>query len=154
MDDNTLNALRAALAVSPDNVPLRAHLAETLLATARYAEAAENSRWREPPELTGLKKTQAPQGRQSHASGGLRRCVDAFAAPHGLLGIPGLRARPCVTDDSLLGPRCVPSQPKLCYPLRFRFRDRGANGGGAFVCQIGQHGFNRCGSQQQALRVE
>lgn len=44
MDDNTLNALRAALAVSPDNVPLRAHLAETLLATARYAEAAEACR--------------------------------------------------------------------------------------------------------------
>lgn len=39
--DETVNALRAALAVSPENVPLRAHLAETLLATARYSEAAE-----------------------------------------------------------------------------------------------------------------
>ena len=35
----TLNALRDALAVSPDNVPLREHLASTLLTAGRAEEA-------------------------------------------------------------------------------------------------------------------
>lgn len=38
---DTIAALRAALAVSPDNVPLRVHLAETLLRAGRAAEAAD-----------------------------------------------------------------------------------------------------------------
>jgi transitional endoplasmic reticulum ATPase len=37
--DATIDALRDALAVSPDNVPLREHLAATLLAAGRSAEA-------------------------------------------------------------------------------------------------------------------
>ena len=37
--DATIEALRDALAVSPDNVPLREHLAATLLAAGRSAEA-------------------------------------------------------------------------------------------------------------------
>lgn len=39
MDEATLATLREALAVSPDNVPLREHLAATLLATGRAEEA-------------------------------------------------------------------------------------------------------------------
>ena len=38
-DEATLKALREALAVSPDNVPLREHLASTLLAAGRADEA-------------------------------------------------------------------------------------------------------------------
>jgi len=38
-DDATIHALRAALAVSPDNVPLRRHLAEALLRLGRDDEA-------------------------------------------------------------------------------------------------------------------
>jgi len=38
-DDQTLAALRAALAVSPDNVPLRTHLADTLFQANRFDEA-------------------------------------------------------------------------------------------------------------------
>lgn len=37
--DTTIAGLRAALQQSPDNLPLRKHLAETLLAYARFAEA-------------------------------------------------------------------------------------------------------------------
>ncbi|HEX6713953.1 MAG TPA: hypothetical protein VF066_11220, partial [Thermoleophilaceae bacterium] len=37
--DATIDALRDALAVSPDNVPLREHLAATLLAAGHAAEA-------------------------------------------------------------------------------------------------------------------
>lgn len=37
--EESIRALRAALAVSPDNVPLRLHLAETLAAGGRYDEA-------------------------------------------------------------------------------------------------------------------
>ena len=38
---DAIEALRAAVAVSPDNVPLRIHLADTLLRAGRAAEAAE-----------------------------------------------------------------------------------------------------------------
>ncbi|MHB8575168.1 MAG: AAA family ATPase [Dehalococcoidia bacterium] len=41
VDDEAILSLREALAFSPDNVPLRRHLAETLLAQGRSAEAAE-----------------------------------------------------------------------------------------------------------------
>jgi transitional endoplasmic reticulum ATPase len=44
VNNDAINALREALSVSPDNVPLRLHLGETLLALARYAEAAQEYR--------------------------------------------------------------------------------------------------------------
>lgn len=39
MDENTINSLREALKVSPDNIPLRHHLAEMLIQANRIAEA-------------------------------------------------------------------------------------------------------------------
>jgi Flp pilus assembly protein TadD len=39
VDEATLATLREALALSPDNVPLREHLAATLLAAGRADEA-------------------------------------------------------------------------------------------------------------------
>jgi AAA+ superfamily predicted ATPase len=42
--EETLQTLRAALAVSPDNVPLRRHVAETLLGLGRAAEAVDEFR--------------------------------------------------------------------------------------------------------------
>ncbi len=42
--DDALQPLREALKVSPDNVPLRRHLADLLLGLGRFAEAAEEYR--------------------------------------------------------------------------------------------------------------
>src|SRR5690606_40452474 len=39
MDDSTINNLREALKYSPDNIPLKIHLAESLLALNRFEEA-------------------------------------------------------------------------------------------------------------------
>ena len=44
VNDNAIKALRDALALSPDNVPLRQHLGDSLMALARYAEAAQEYR--------------------------------------------------------------------------------------------------------------
>jgi ATP-dependent 26S proteasome regulatory subunit len=44
VNDAAIRALRDALTVSPDNVPLRQHLADTLMALARYTEAAQEYR--------------------------------------------------------------------------------------------------------------
>lgn len=41
MNQSTIDSLRAALAISPDNIPLRLHLADTLLVSNRYDEAQE-----------------------------------------------------------------------------------------------------------------
>jgi len=41
MNDAAIQALREAIRVSPDNIPLRQHLAETLMGLARYAEAEQ-----------------------------------------------------------------------------------------------------------------
>ncbi len=43
-DEQTINALVAALKVSPENVPLRKHLADTLTAYGRHAEAEKEYR--------------------------------------------------------------------------------------------------------------
>ncbi len=43
-DEQTINALMMALKVSPENVPLRAHLADTLTAYGRHAEAEKEYR--------------------------------------------------------------------------------------------------------------
>ena len=39
VSEDTLQALRAALLISPDNQPLRQHLADTLLGLGRFEEA-------------------------------------------------------------------------------------------------------------------
>src|SRR5688572_14032811 len=39
MDDNTINSLKEALKFSPGNIPLKKHLAETLLNALRLEEA-------------------------------------------------------------------------------------------------------------------
>lgn len=44
MSTDAIEALRAALEVSPDNTPLRRHLAETLFGATHYVEAAEQFR--------------------------------------------------------------------------------------------------------------
>jgi SpoVK/Ycf46/Vps4 family AAA+-type ATPase len=44
MENPAIQALREALAISPDNIPLRRHLAESLLGLARYAEAEQEFR--------------------------------------------------------------------------------------------------------------
>jgi AAA+ superfamily predicted ATPase len=44
MNDQAVVALREALRISPDNLPLRRHLAETLMGLARYAEAEQEYR--------------------------------------------------------------------------------------------------------------
>src|SRR5687767_10421731 len=41
MDDNTINSLKEALKYSPGNIPLKKHLAETLLNASRLEEAAK-----------------------------------------------------------------------------------------------------------------
>lgn len=71
--DGMIETLRAALAHSPDNVPLRQHLAETLMGLGRYPEAERE--FREAltlaPESEGLKVGLAQsfyqQGKASHA---------------------------------------------------------------------------------------
>src|SRR5437660_596074 len=44
MNDQVIASLREALKLSPDNVPLRRHLADTLMTMARYAEAEQEYR--------------------------------------------------------------------------------------------------------------
>ncbi len=71
--EETVNALRAALSVSPDNIPLRQHLAATLLGIGRYADAEAEYRQAlamAPDHLElklGLANAYAQQGKNSHA---------------------------------------------------------------------------------------
>lgn len=71
--DDTVRALQAALIHSPDNVPLRKHLAETLLGLSRASEAEDEfrealSRDRDNVELKlGLARAFQQQGKLSHA---------------------------------------------------------------------------------------
>jgi transitional endoplasmic reticulum ATPase len=57
MNDAALQALREALKLSPENVPLRQHLAELLMGLARYSEAAQEYRQAMAlaPDHAGLK---------------------------------------------------------------------------------------------------
>ncbi len=69
----SIQALRAAVAVSPENVPLREHLAETLLQHGRAEEAEKEYREalaRAPRNASlkvGLARAFAQQGKDSHA---------------------------------------------------------------------------------------
>ena len=42
--DEAIQALRQALSVSPDNIPLRLHLASSLMGLGRFGEAEEEYR--------------------------------------------------------------------------------------------------------------
>ena len=44
MSEQAVRALREALKLSPDNLPLRQHLAEILMGLARFAEAEQEYR--------------------------------------------------------------------------------------------------------------
>src|SRR5689334_18831872 len=71
--DATLNALREALRVSPDNLPLRQHLASTLANLGRYEEAESEFRraLASAPDHAGCKlglaRVYFQQGKNSHA---------------------------------------------------------------------------------------
>lgn len=71
--EDTIRSLREAIKVSPDNVPLRRHLAETCLAYSRLEEAEREFREaiaRAPGDHTlklGLARTYMLRGRSSHA---------------------------------------------------------------------------------------
>ena len=71
--DETVSALREALRLSPDNVPLRQHLAETLMGLGRTEEAEKEYRHAlgSSPDSDRLKLGLASafhqQGKHSHA---------------------------------------------------------------------------------------
>src|SRR5215469_9108462 len=71
--DDVVRALREALRLSPENVPLRRHLAETLMGLGRAEEAEQEFRSALPlaPDDTelkvGLANAFAQQGKNTHA---------------------------------------------------------------------------------------
>jgi len=73
MSDQAVRALREALRLSPDNLPLRQHLAETLLGLARFAEAEQEYRQAlalapdSQPVKLGLARAFYQQGKNSQA---------------------------------------------------------------------------------------
>jgi SpoVK/Ycf46/Vps4 family AAA+-type ATPase len=79
--------LRAALAVSPDNVPLRRHVAETLLGLGRAADAVDEFRAalriapEEPESKLGLARAYQQDGRKSEALVVLENLVASDRAP-------------------------------------------------------------------------
>jgi hypothetical protein len=74
MADDMIAALRAALAVSPDNLPLVQHLGSSLIQLGRGPEAEQEfrlalTRWTNDPELKlGLARAFELQGKTSHAT--------------------------------------------------------------------------------------
>ena len=73
MSEQTIRAIREAVSVSPENVPLRAHLAETLMGLARYAEAEQEFRQalalapEDPALKVGLARAFYQQGKNGQA---------------------------------------------------------------------------------------
>jgi AAA+ superfamily predicted ATPase len=73
MNEEAIRALREALAVSPANVPLRRHLAETLLGLGRHAEAEQEFRQalaaspNDAQLKVGLARAFSEQGKNSQA---------------------------------------------------------------------------------------
>ena len=71
--DSTIRSLRQALAVSPDNVPLRLHVAQLLVGLGRYGEAeteyqhALKVRPKDAQCRLGLAEVYLRQGKNSHA---------------------------------------------------------------------------------------
>jgi predicted Zn-dependent protease len=72
--DETLRALREALRLSPENIPLRQHLADTLLSYGRLEEAEQEYRAalslapQNQALKIGLAKSLYQQGKNSHCS--------------------------------------------------------------------------------------
>jgi SpoVK/Ycf46/Vps4 family AAA+-type ATPase len=85
--DQTVSALREALKVSPNNLPLREHLAQTLLGLSRGAEAEQEFRAAlglspENPGLkAGLARAFAQQGKNSEALVVLESLVKSSQCP-------------------------------------------------------------------------
>src|SRR5262249_31660772 len=90
-EDQTISALRAAIGVSPKNVPLRGHLANTLLGLGRREEGEKE--WGEalaigPEDMsakTGLASAFFQQGKDSQAAvivEDLTKRADAPAKAH------------------------------------------------------------------------
>lgn len=85
--DDAIQALRTALQFSPDNLPLRMHLARSLLALARYEEAEREFRDAlaaapdQPDILAGLAESFAGQGKTSQAVVVLESLVKRPQAP-------------------------------------------------------------------------
>lgn len=72
MTEETIRVLRETLAVTPDNVPLRKHLATLLRAAGRLGEAVEEyravlKRNNDPDTKVALAETYLAQGQASHA---------------------------------------------------------------------------------------
>src|SRR4051794_5393060 len=73
MNEQAVRALREALTLSPDNLPLRQHLAETLLGLARFPEAEQEDRQAlalapdSQPVKLGLARAFYQQGKNSQA---------------------------------------------------------------------------------------
>jgi SpoVK/Ycf46/Vps4 family AAA+-type ATPase len=100
MSDDAIAALRAALQVSPDNLPLVVHLGNTLLASGRGEEAEREfrqalTRWSEDPALKlGLARAFEQQGKDSHAQVVLEPlCATPEAPPQALVLYARLLAR-------------------------------------------------------------
>lgn len=134
--DDAIAALRAALQVSPDNLPLTLHLGDTLLSLGRGEEAEREfrqalSRWSDEARLKlGLARAFEQQGKSTHAVVVLEELCGKPEAPAAALVLyarllvksgeiekavrtykRGLAADPTVADEVLaeqLGVRSVP----------------------------------------------
>lgn len=86
-NDDAIQALREALKVSPQNVPLRQHLADTLLSHGLAAEAEKEYRLAiaiAPENQTlkfGLARTFAQEGKDNHALALLESITKSAGAP-------------------------------------------------------------------------
>ncbi len=91
MTGDALDALSAAVRVSPDNLPLRRHLADTLLAANRLDEAAEQFRAAlalAPGDVAGtvgLAQVFFRQGRHGEGLAAVESLADASLPPAGRL---------------------------------------------------------------------
>jgi len=96
MSEQAVRALREALKLSPDNLPLRQHLAETLLGLARFAEAEQEYRQAlalapdSQPVKLGLARAFYQQGKNSQA---LVLVEDLLRQPDTPAGAYALHAR-------------------------------------------------------------
>jgi transitional endoplasmic reticulum ATPase len=119
--DDAIAALRAALQVSPDNLPLVQHLGNTLLASGRAEEAEREfrqalSRWSEDAGLKlGLARAFEQQGKASHAQVVLETlCATPEASPQALVLYARLLARAGETEKAARTyKRAVAADPRV-----------------------------------------
>jgi AAA+ superfamily predicted ATPase len=120
-DDPTLDALRQALAAGPDNIPLRRHLAETLLRVGRAEEAEREFRdclRRDPTDVAsriGLARVFYRHGRFDESLVlAEEACSGEGAPPSGLILLARLHLRRGQRDDaSRAYHRAITAQPEL-----------------------------------------